>query len=85
MVGTSTNNRTIPIISQKEREGGSQKQVRIVTIPIPNIKIPDRRCVRFQTSVLERVQGFLMPDKEITFKFGHHIARKGIKRQPASE
>ena len=53
MVGTSTNNRTIPIISQKEREGGSQKQVRIVTIPIPNIKIPDRRCVRFQTSVLE--------------------------------
>ena len=79
MVGTSTNNRTIPIISQKEREGGSQKQVRIVTIPIPNIKIPDRRCVRFQTSVLERVQGFLMPTKKLLLNLGIILPRKRNK------
>lgn len=29
--------------------------------------------------------GIFDADKEIAFKFGHHIAQEKIKRQPASE
>ncbi len=66
MVGIRTTSRIIPINSQNESEGGSQKQVRIMTRPITNIKIPDRRWVRFHTSVLKESRVF-DADKKLLF------------------
>ena len=74
----------IPINSQNESEGGSQKQVRIMTRPITNIKIPDRRWVRFHTSVLERVQGFLTPTKKMLLNLGIILPRKRNKTPTSS-